>query len=235
MAFRAALIDLDGTLIDSVPDLAHAANVMRVEMGLSPLRENVIATFVGKGIENLVHRALSGNLDGQVEPEKFDLALAVFKQAYHLVNGEKARIFDGVLDGLRAMREQGLLVAVVTNKSEEFVTPLLERIGLRAFFDAVVSGDSVARKKPDPMPMLHACQLLGVSPAEAVVIGDSMNDASSGKAAGCRVLLVPYGYNEGRDVHSIEADGIVGTLVEAARWIAQSQLLSKTVSPSAFS
>ena len=236
MTFRAVLIDLDGTLVDSVPDLASAANAMRVEFGLAPLREDVIATFVGKGMENLVHRALSGSLEDQAGQERFAQALQTFRNAYHVVNGEKARIFDGVIEGLQAMKAQGLRVAVVTNKPAEFTGPLLERIGLRAYFDAVISGDSVARKKPDPMPMLHACGLLGVEPVEAVVVGDSMNDASAAKAAGCRVLLVPYGYNEGRDVQAIESDGIVSSLLDAAQWIAQSQVLSRTtvVAPPSF-
>lgn len=228
MSFRAVLIDLDGTLVDSVPDLASAANAMRVEFGLAPLREDVIATFVGKGMENLIHRALSGSVEGEAGHERFAQALDAFRHAYHVVNGEKARIFDGVIEGLQDMRAQGLRIAVVTNKPAEFTDPLLERIGLRAYFDAVVSGDSVARKKPDPMPVLHACGLLGVEPVEAVVVGDSMNDASAAKAAGCRVLLVPYGYNEGRDVHAIESDGIVSSLLDAAQWIAQSQVLSRT-------
>ncbi|VCU72563.1 Phosphoglycolate phosphatase, chromosomal [Pigmentiphaga humi] len=228
MTYRAVLIDLDGTLVDSVPDLAHAANAMRVAFGLTPLREDVIATFVGKGMENLVHRTLSGSLEGEAERARFPDALQAFRDAYHVVNGEKARVFEGVVEGLQDMKAQGLRVAVVTNKPAEFTLPLLERIGLRAYFDAVVSGDSVARKKPDPMPMLHACELLGVQPAEAVVVGDSMNDASAARAAGCRVLLVPYGYNEGRDVHAIESDGIVATLLDAARWVSQSQVLSRT-------
>jgi len=236
MTFRAVLIDLDGTLVDSVPDLASAANAMRVGFGLAPLREDVIATFVGKGMENLVHRALSGSLEGQAGQERFAQALQTFRNAYHVVNGEKARIFGGVIEGLQAMKAQGLRIAVVTNKPAEFTGPLLERIGLRAYFDAVISGDSVARKKPDPMPMLHACGLLGVEPVEAVVVGDSMNDASAAKAAGCRVLLVPYGYNEGRDVQAIESDGIVSSLLDAAQWIAQSQVLSRTtvVAPPSF-
>jgi phosphoglycolate phosphatase len=220
MSLRAVLLDLDGTLVDSVPDLAYAVNAMRVDLGLTPLRDDVIATYVGKGIENLVHRSLSGSLDGEAEAARFPEALASFKHAYHIVNGEKARLFDGVIEGLQAMRKLGLKLAVVTNKAEEFTIPLLTNIGLRSFFDVIVSGDTVARKKPDPQPMLHACELLGVQPSEAVVIGDSMNDASSGKAAGCRVLLVPYGYNEGRDVRSLDVDGIVPTLIEAAAWIA---------------
>lgn len=219
MTLRAVLFDLDGTLVDSVPDLAYAVNAMRVDMGLAPLREAVIATYVGKGIENLVQRSLTGSFDGEVEPARFQQALASFKHAYHIVNGEKTRVFDGVLEGLQLMRKQGLKLAVVTNKAEEFTTQLLTNLGMRGFFDAVVSGDTVERKKPDAMPMLHACALLGVAPHEAVVIGDSMNDATAGRAAGCSVLLVPYGYNEGRDVKSLDVDGIVPSLKEAFDWI----------------
>lgn len=220
MPLHAVLFDLDGTLVDSVPDLAYAVNAMRVDLGMAPLREDVIATYVGKGVENLVHRALAASMDEATEHERFPEALASFRHAYHMINGEKTRIFDGVIEGLQAMRAQGLKLAVVTNKAAEFTGPLLKNIGLHAFFDVVVSGDTVERKKPDPMPMLYACEQLGVAPADALVIGDSMNDASSGRAAGCTVLLVPYGYNEGRDIRSIEADGIVASIKEAADWTA---------------
>ncbi len=236
MSFRAVLIDLDGTLVDSVPDLARAANAMRVEFGLPPLPEEVIATFVGKGMENLVHRALSGSLEGRVEAGRLQEGLRAFRAAYHAINGDHAQVFDGVVEGLRAMKAQGLRLAVVTNKPGEFTRPLLERTGLLAYFDEVVSGDTLSRKKPDPAPVLHACALLGVRPAEAVVVGDSMNDAAAGRAAGCRVLLVPYGYNEGRDVRGIESDGIVSSLLEAAGWISNPlpPTRAAAVSPLAF-
>lgn len=236
MPFRAVLIDLDGTLVDSVPDLAQAANTMRMAFGLPPLCEERIATFVGKGMENLVHRALAGSLDGRIEPPRLQAGLEAFRRAYHEINGEKARVFEGVVEGLQAMKEQGLRLAVVTNKPAEFTVPLLERTGLSIYFDAVVSGDSVARKKPDPAPVLHACGLLGVAPAEAVMLGDSLNDASAARSAGCRVLLVPYGYNEGHDVHAIDSDGIVSSLFDAARWISQAKVSLQTtvVPPAAF-
>ncbi len=223
MTFRAALLDLDGTLLDTIPDLAHAANAMRVEMGLRVLREDVIATYVGKGIENLVIRTLANSIHSSERPANFDEALAAFKRHYHLVNGEKSVVFDGVADGLKALRNMGLKLAVVTNKPQEFTVPLLRNTGIAGLFDAIVSGDTCARKKPDPQPMLHACELLGVAPAEAVAIGDSINDAIAARAAGCAVLAVPYGYNEGMDVRALDVDAIVDSLVSAADWVRRRQ------------
>ena len=217
----AVLIDLDGTLLDSIPDLAHAANAMRVEMALEPLRQDVIATFVGKGVENLIRRTLAGSLIESDPPaELFERAMASFFRHYHVVNGERSTLYPDVIEGLKAMRDQGLKMAVVTNKPETFTRPLLQRAGLAGFFDIVVSGDTCATKKPDPEPMLHACALLGVEPDQAVAIGDSINDVQAARSAGMRVLAVPYGYNEGMDVRGLEVDGIVTTLLEAAEWIA---------------
>lgn len=219
--FHAVLLDLDGTLLDSVPDLAHAANAMRIELGMPPLREDVIATFVGKGVDNLVRRALAGSLhDTEPDADLFARARASFFRHYHLVNGDKAAVFDGVIEGLKALRDQGLKLAVVTNKPTEFTLPLLQRTGLAGFFQEVVCGDTCTRRKPDPDQMLYACERLGVAPAQAVAIGDSVNDALAGRAAGVQVLAVPYGYNEGQDVHSLDVDGIVAGIVEAAQWIA---------------
>ncbi|OZI62733.1 phosphoglycolate phosphatase [Bordetella genomosp. 11] len=227
--FQAALLDLDGTLLDSVPDLATAANAMRMELGMPPLREDVIATFVGKGVDRLVQRTLAGAQEhGDLDPDLYARARTSFSRHYHLVNGDKAVIFDGVLDGLKTMRDQGLKMAVVTNKPTEFTMPLLQRTGLAGFFAAVVCGDTCARKKPDPQPMLHACSLLGVSPERAVTIGDSINDSQAGRDAGTRVLVVPYGYNEGVDVRTLDVDGIVSSLVEAAHWINRENNLPST-------
>lgn len=218
--FRAALLDLDGTLLDTIPDLAFAANAMRVELGMIALREDVVATFVGKGVDNLVRRSLAGNVDA-ADPSsaEFERARAAFYRHYHLVNGERAQVYPGVIEGLKHLRGQGLKLAVVTNKPTEFTLPLLQRTGLAGFFEAVVCGDTCARRKPDPAPLLHACALLGVAANQAVTIGDSINDAQAGRGAGTRVLAVPYGYNEGRDVRELDVDGIVDTLVDAAQWV----------------
>ncbi|KDB94039.1 phosphoglycolate phosphatase, partial [Bordetella bronchiseptica D989] len=205
-----------------MPDLAIAANAMRRDLGMAQLPEALVATFVGKGVDNLVRRALAGSLDGAAPDEAlFARGRLSFFKHYHAVNGAHATVFDGVKAGLAAMREQGLPLAVVTNKPTEFTLPLLERTGLAGFFRLVVCGDTCARRKPDPDQVLHACDRLGVAPAQAVTIGDSVNDALAGRRAGTAVLAVPYGYNEGMDVRSLDVDGIVDTLVDAAHWISQ--------------
>lgn len=217
--YQAVLIDLDGTLLDTIPDLAAAANAMLAELGAAQLPLADIATFVGKGTEVLVRRCLT---DERVRLPADDAgtarALAVFNRHYHAVNGRAARLYPGVLKGLRAFREQGARLAVVTNKPTEFTFPLLESSGLAEWFSVVVCGDTCPRKKPDPLPLLHACELLGCPPGRALAIGDSINDALAARAAGITVLAVPYGYNEGRDIHSLDIDGIVFGLDEAAAW-----------------
>ncbi len=213
---RAALIDLDGTLLDTAPELAAAANAMLVELGLSPLPPHTVAGFIGQGVQVLVARCLAA-----AGREVAGSELEVFSRHYERLGGSVAQAFPGVHEGLAAMREGGLALACVTNKPARFTQPLLAATGLARYFDAVVTADMVGRRKPDPAPFLHACRLLDVRPGEAVVIGDSPNDAAAARAAGCRVLLVPYGYREGRDARDIDSDGIVASLHEAAMRIAQ--------------
>ena len=216
---QAVLIDLDGTLVDSIPDLAAAANAMRVELGMAGLPLAHIAAFVGKGAENLVRRTLAGSLEGACDERQVAPALAIFKRHYHQLNGTQTTVYPGVYEGLQAMQQQGLRLAVVTNKPLEFTVPLLKQMGLDHYFQSVVGGDSTPHKKPHPAPLLHACAALEVAPAQSFVVGDSANDAAAARAAGCGVLIVPYGYNEGQSCQSIESDGIVATLLDAAHWI----------------
>jgi len=219
MNYRAILIDLDGTLLDTIPDLAAAANGMLAELGVPQLPLEAITTFVGKGTAQLVRRCLQdtrvGLPAGDADVER---ALAVFNRHYHRVNGREARLYPGVLEGLQGFRQQGAALAIVTNKPTEFTLPLLEKTGLAPWFDAVVCGDTCPRKKPDPLPLLHACGLLECPPAEALAIGDSLNDAQAARAAGITVLAVPYGYNEGHDIHTLDIDGIVFGIDDACRW-----------------
>ncbi|MGQ0654095.1 MAG: phosphoglycolate phosphatase [Betaproteobacteria bacterium] len=207
---KAVLLDLDGTLLDTAPELAAAANGMLADLGLAPLPAERVRDFIGSGIPNLVERCL-----GAIPSNK---ALARFAAHYERVNGTMSVPFPGVLEGLRALKPFRL--ACVTNKAAAFTLPLLERTGLAAYFDAVVTSDQVGKRKPHPAPYLHACTRLGVAPAEAVAIGDSANDAEAGRAAGCRVWLVSYGYTEGRDVRCIPCDRLIADLVEAAGFLA---------------
>lgn len=224
MSFSAVLLDLDGTLLDTIPDLANASNAMRRELGLAPLSQETIASYVGKGTPNLVLRTLSNNPDGSVPtPDEVERGLEIFGRHYHAVNGDLAVVFPGVLQGLEAFKAAGVKMAVVTNKPTEFTLPLLERTGLAPFFDHVVCGDTCARKKPDPMPLLHACELLQADPQHALAIGDSINDALAARAANMTVLAVPYGYNEGMDVRTLEVDDIVMSINDAALWAFRQQ------------
>lgn len=221
-AIKLVLLDLDGTLLDTIPDLANAANGMRADLGLPPLPLALLATFVGKGMQVLVRRAMTGDasLEGPL-PDGFEHALACFQRHYRELNGADTRVYPGVIAGLDAMHAQGLPLAVVTNKPQAYTPPLLARMGLDGYFPIVVCGDTCARKKPEAEPLLHACGLAGVAPAEALMIGDSINDTQAARAAGCAALAVSYGYNEGLDVQTLDVDGIVDTLLEAAGWIAR--------------
>lgn len=222
MDFSAVLLDLDGTLLDTIPDLAHAANAMRAEFSLPALSQALIATYVGKGTEHLVRRTLANNPAGAA-PDAGTVrhGLDIFGRHYARINGDQAVLYPGALDGLQAFRDAGLDMAVVTNKPTEFTLPLLDRFDIAQYFSHVVCGDTCARKKPDPMPLLHACTLLGVAPGQALSIGDSLNDAQAARAAGITVLAVPYGYNEGLDVRTLAVDDIVTSIAEAARWAAR--------------
>jgi phosphoglycolate phosphatase len=215
--FRAVLLDLDGTLLDTAPDLAAAANAMLADLGRPGRAPDVIATYIGKGIPGLVHRTLTGALDGTAEASLFERALPLFEHRYAEQSGRRARPFPGVVDGLARIRALGLGLGCVTNKAGRFTQALLDGQGLARFFGCVVSGDTLPRRKPDPLPVLHACELLGARPAEAVLIGDSSIDVLAARAAGCAVWCVPYGYNEGRPVEALDSDAVVGDLVEAAR------------------
>jgi phosphoglycolate phosphatase len=214
---RAVLFDLDGTLLDSAPDLAAAANAMLAELGMAPRDPAVVATYIGKGIPRLVERALTGSLDAAADPALLARALPVYEHHYAAESGRRSVPFPGVVEGLRALHAADLPLACITNKAQRFTFDLLQRTGLDGFFDAVVCGDTVANKKPDPMPVLHACERLGVRPQDALMIGDSANDVQSARAAGCPVWCVPYGYNEGRSVETLDCDLIVPDLAEAAR------------------
>ncbi len=139
-----------------------------------------------------------------------------YQQHYDAINGDHVSVYPGVIAGLDALRAQGLRLACVTNKPIAFAVPLLEQTGLRAYFEVVYGGDSLPTKKPDPLPLLQVCADFGLAPAQVVAIGDSSNDAQAARAAGCRVLTVPYGYNHGQAIQEVDSDGIVATLLDAA-------------------
>ncbi|KAA3654976.1 MAG: phosphoglycolate phosphatase [Proteobacteria bacterium] len=204
----ALLFDLDGTLVDSVGDLALAANGMLAELGRPARSLDEIRRFVGKGIPKLVERCLA---DATLSAGAFEAAVDVFKRHYAETNGRVSQAYPGVVDMLAALRAQGIPLACVTNKAAAFTEPLLALTALAPYFDVVVSGDTLAVKKPHPGMLLHACAQLGVNIDRALMIGDSANDAESARAAGCPVLLMTWGYTEGVPVDTIECDGLLSS------------------------
>jgi phosphoglycolate phosphatase len=217
---KAVLLDLDGTLLDTVLDLHAAANGMLGDLGRPPVAVEDIRAYVGRGIPNLVKRVLAGKLEAADDPNPPPAdALTSFKKHYEHFNGRAAKPFPGVIEGLEAFKAMELPMGVITNKAQAFTLPLLERTGLMPYLSVAVSGDQLPKPKPDPMPLVWACGRMNVSPADTLMIGDSVHDFKAGRNAGCKVFLVPYGYNEGQDVQGLAADAIVSTIVDAAHLI----------------
>lgn len=217
---RAAIIDLDGTMVHTAPDFQVAINRMRDELNLAPLPLETITDFVGKGSENLMRRVLGVDFEESKVESLFNHALERYQHHYLQINGDHSQLYVGVCEGLQTMKDNGVRLACVTNKPISFARPLLEKKGLMEFFELIYGGDSLPQKKPHPLPMLTVCRDFELKPAQVVAIGDSSNDSQAARAAGCRVLTVPYGYNHGQPVHSIDTDGIVESLQDAAILIA---------------
>ena len=216
---KAVMIDLDGTLLDTASDLAAAANRMLRELGRAELLRATIQSYIGKGIQRLVKRTLTGSLDSEPDAGLFAQALPIYERAYANTLCVDTRPYPGVVEGLNALREMSFRLACVTNKAEIFTLPLLRATGLLDYFEIVLAGDSLPKKKPDPMPLLHACKHFGILPQERLLIGDSLTDTAAARAAGCHVFCVPYGYNEGRDVRELDCDAIVTSVYAATKLI----------------
>lgn len=208
------MIDLDGTLIHTAPDLAESANRMLRDLGLKTYDEATVASWIGNGVSRLVKRALTGSMDGEPEAALFERAYARFQDHYGKLVADKSRPFPGVVEGLEALRANGFELACITNKAKAFTEPLLKQLGLRDFFSLVLSGDSLPKRKPDPLPLRHACEHFGIAPTQGVLVGDSLNDVQAARAAGMPVACVPYGYNRGRDVRELEPDLVISSLAE---------------------
>jgi phosphoglycolate phosphatase len=216
---RAAIIDLDGTMLDTVPDFHVAINRMRAELGLAPIAAERIKLMVGKGSENLIRSVLALDYDAAGVAQHFSAAMDAYQRHYLAINGDHSALYPEVAAGLDALKAAGLRLACVTNKPIAFAAPLLKQKGLASYFEVVYGGDSLAKKKPHPMPLLQVCADFALQPAQVVAIGDSSNDAQAARAAGCPVLTVPYGYNHGESIHDTDSDGIVDTLLHAANLI----------------
>lgn len=225
MHFQSVTFDLDGTLLDTIADLAEACRLMLAETGELPRTQAEVHSFVGKGMAVLVERCLTH--EHPPSAERLHAAIESFKRHYAAVNGQFTQIYPGVLEGLQAWKASGLKMGVVTNKPGMFTEVLLDRMGMTDYFDVIVSGDTTAHKKPHPEPILHACRLFSVRPDRNLHIGDSKHDIHAAHAAGCLAYAVPYGYNEGAPVDSAECDALVSDLLAAYRQALTFQVLNK--------
>ncbi len=210
------LIDLDGTLVDSVPDLCVAVNLMRADLGLDPQPQQQIAGYVGNGIDRLIHRSLTGNFTDEAQAVKFAKAQHQFTSHYAQHNGRHSRLYPGVVEGIGQLLAAGIQLACVTNKSTRFSEQLLQAFGIRSYFAMLVAGDTTAFKKPHPQPLLHAAQTLGKSSSECLMIGDSVHDVEAARAAQMAVVAVSYGYNHGDDIGTAKPDAVIGRLDQFA-------------------
>lgn len=222
---QAVIVDLDGTMVDTLGDFEVALNRTLSDLDLPPVSRALIERTVGKGSEHLIRSVLDHQLAlpevtaygricvGRTEV-LFEPAWQAYQRHYLDINGQFSDVYPGVVEGLSAWREQGLPLACLTNKPRAFALALLEAKGLVDYFSVVFGGDSFERKKPDPLPLRKTCEALGTVPAKTLMVGDSQNDAMAARAAGCPVALVTYGYNHGEPIRQVDADAYIDRLEE---------------------
>ncbi|MGA7799261.1 MAG: phosphoglycolate phosphatase [Gammaproteobacteria bacterium] len=208
------LIDVDGTLVDSVPDLAYCVNVMMERIGMQTRSEDSVRMWVGNGVQRLVERALVDDMDAMPEPALMDKAYPIFLDLYAENTSKRSLLYPGVREALDAFRAAGYPLGCVTNKAERFTLPLLRDLGIHDDFSLIISGDTLSKKKPDPEPLLHAARHFGVTPAHALMIGDSVNDVTAARAAGFGIVCVSYGYNHGQDIRDVHPDAVVDSMAQ---------------------
>jgi len=208
------LIDLDGTLIDSVPDLAYCVDGMMQALRRPPRGEVAVRDWVGNGVHRLVARALTGTLDGEPTDTECEQALPIFLELYAENTCKRSQLYSGVRESLDWLRASGYRLGCVTNKAAEFTEPLLREKGLMEAFEIVVSGDTLPEKKPSPLPLLHAAAFFGVEPSRALMIGDSVSDVTAARAAGFGIVCMSYGYNHGQDIRDAKPDAVIDSMTE---------------------
>ncbi len=210
---KAVMIDLDGTLIHTAPEIAAAANLMLLDLNLPVLPLKIVESYIGAGAQMLVKRCLTQQLGAEPVAEIFAQAETLFFARY-AENAAMSKPYDGVINGLQALWNKGLKLACVTNKPAQFTLPLLQKSGLADFFELVVSGDTLHKKKPDPLQLQHICAKFDVPVYEAMLVGDSATDIAAAQAAGCFIVTVPYGYNQGQPIDVSQVDATIEDLTE---------------------
>lgn len=213
------LIDVDGTLVDSVPDLAFCVDQMMLQLGLPERGETAVRLWVGNGVEKLVKRALVNSLDGEPDSDLFEKALPLYWQLYENNICVRSRLYDGVIEGLDYLKAQGYRLGCVTNKARSFTIPLLQQIGIWQYFELAICGDDTPRKKPDPLPLLTAAEQMKVKPEQALMLGDSKSDVQAARAAGFQIICMSYGYNHGEDIRSYAPDAVIDSMADIKQFL----------------
>ena len=208
------MIDVDGTLVDSVPDLAYCVDEMMQQIDQPAHGEAKVRDWVGNGVERLVRRALSGTLDGEPSDEEFDKAYPIFLDLYAENTSKRSHLYEGVREGLDYLLSQDYKLGCVTNKAAQFTEPLLEDLGIAGDFKIIISGDTLPKKKPDPMPLLYGAEYFGVTAENAMMIGDSVSDVKASRAAGFQIICMSYGYNHGEDIRNYDPDAVIDSMTE---------------------
>ncbi len=211
---KMVLIDVDGTLVDSVPDLAFCVDEMMQQLGRPVYGEGRVRDWVGNGVERLVRRALVGQLDGEPSDQDFARAYPVFLDLYAENTSRRSTLYPGVREGLDYLQQQGYQLGCVTNKAAQFTIPLLKDLGIYDEFGIVVAGDTLPVKKPDPQPLLHAAAHFGIGAADALMLGDSRSDVKAARAAGFQIICMSYGYNHGEDIRNYQPDAVIDSMAE---------------------
>ena len=213
LKIKLIMFDLDGTLVHTAPEIATAINLMLADLGLQTLPASQVQSYIGEGAEVLLKRCLTGQLNTEPDVALFNKAETNFFAHYANILTQSLP-YNGVIDALKALQNKGYRLACVTNKPAQFTQPLLIASGLHHFFEMVVSGDTLTKKKPDAMQLMHICAELNVPIEQALLVGDSATDIGAAKAAGCYIVTVPYGYNQGKVIDESSVDGCIEDLTQ---------------------
>ena len=208
------LIDVDGTLVDSVPDLAYCVDEMMKQLDMPVHGETKVRDWVGNGVERLTRRALIGQLDGEPDDALFEKAYPIFLELYAENTCKRSCLYPGVKEGLAYLKAEGYKIGCVTNKDSQFTLPILKELKIHDDFEIIICGDTLEKKKPDPMPLLHGAEKLGVKPENAMMLGDSISDVKASRAAGFQIVCMSYGYNHGVDIREANPDAVIDSMAE---------------------
>ena len=208
------MIDVDGTLIDSVPDLAYCVDETMKQIGLPVRGEAAVRNWVGNGVIRLTERAIANDLDAPHDEALFEKAMPIFNELYAENTSKRSVLYPGVREGLDYLLSTGIKIGCITNKAEQFTHPLLKDMGLWDDFEIVISGDTLEKKKPDPLPLLHGAKELGADPESSLMLGDSTSDVKAARAAGFAVICMSYGYNHGADIRDSKPDAVIDSMTE---------------------